>query len=350
MKGLKFTLLAGAAGALALTGPAAISTSALAQDVKGPEVNWKLSLWGKRRAFTEGMEYVSAEAAKRTGGKFNIKLFYGEQLSKSKQNLDNLSIGAFEAATFCAAYHPGKNAPLNVLDLPFLPLADFGTMRKVHDAIYNHPASKKALAKWKAHIYMSNILPQYEYMGRGKPPQSVADFKGKRLRALGGMGRAAKLLGATPSTMPASETYTALQRGTVDAIGFPYTYTFVSYKTEEISDWVTTNMKLGTVNCPTVFNQDAYAKLPDQYKKLLEDLKDGAYKAISSAYDKQDTENVARWKKEGKLKMVQIPENEMDQFRKIAGKPVWDAWVADNKGKIPAQELLDLVLKTAGGS
>ena len=32
--------------------------------------SWKLSLWGKRRAFTEGMEYVSAEAAKRTGGNF----------------------------------------------------------------------------------------------------------------------------------------------------------------------------------------------------------------------------------------------------------------------------------------
>ena len=348
MKLTKPLLAAGAAGALAMAGSVSVATTASAQEVKGPAVNWKLSLWGKRRAFTEGMEYVVAEAKKRTGGKFNIKLFYGEQLSKSKQNLDNLSIGAFEAATFCAAYHPGKNAPLNVLDLPFLPLADFGTMRKVHDAIYNHPSAKKALAKWKAHIYMSNILPQYEYMGRGKPPQSVADFKGKRLRALGGMGRAAKLLGATPSTMPASETYTALQRGTVDAIGFPYTYTFVSYKTEEISEWVTTNMKLGTVNCPTVFNTAAYAKLPDQYKKLLEDLKDGAYKAINDAYDSQDKSNIARWKKEGKLKMVQIPENEMAEFRKIAGKPVWDAWVADNKAKIPAQELLDLVLKTAG--
>ncbi len=347
MKGLKFTLLAGA-GALAFASPTVLATAAGAQTVDGPAVNWKLSLWGKRRAFTEGMEYVSAEAKKRTGGKFNIKLFYGEQLSKSKQNLDNLSIGAFEAATFCAAYHPGKNAPLNVLDLPFLPLSDFDTMRKVHDAVYAHPASKKALAKWKAVIYMSNILPQYEYMGRGEPPKSVADFKGKRLRALGGMGRAAKLLGATPSTMPASETYTALQRGTVDAIGFPYTYTFVSYKTEEISDWVTTNMKLGTVNCPTVFNADAYAKLPDQYKKLLDDLKDGAYKAINDAYDAQDKANIARWKKEGKLKMVQIPENEMAEFRKIAGKPVWDQWVADNKDKIPAQELLDLVLKTAG--
>ncbi len=348
MKGLKFTLLASAA-ALAFAGPVAYTTAAGAQDVKGPKVNWKLSLWGKRRAFTEGMEYVSAEASKRTGGNFNIRLYYGEQLSKSKQNLDNLSIGAFEAATFCAAYHPGKNRPLNVLDLPFLPIGDFDTVRRVHDAVYAHPSSAKALGKWKARLYMSNPLPQYEYMGKGAQPKSVADFKGKRLRALGGMGAAARLIGATPSTMPASETYTALARGTVDAIGFPYSYTFAAYKLDEVADWVTTNMKLGTVNCPTVFNTDAYAKLPEQYKKLLDELKDGAYKAIDSAYIEKDKANEAKWSKpDSKVKMIKIPDDQMVEFRKVAGKPVWEKWVADNKGKIPAQELLDLVMKTAG--
>ena len=332
-----------AAGA-SLTGSVA---PAAAQMVDGPEVNWKMSLWGKRRAFTEGVEYVSAQLAERTGGKFTLKLFYGDQLSKSKENLDGISIGAFEAAIFCASYHPGKNKPLNVLDLPFLPLSDFGVMRKVHQAVYDHPAAQEAMAKWNAVIYMPAILPQYEYMGRGEPPQSVADFEGKRLRALGGMGEAAKKLGATPSTMPASETYTALQRGTIDAIGFPYTYTFVSYKTEEISDWVTTNMKLGTVNCPTVFNVDAWNALPDQYKELLNSLKDGAAAAMQAAYDAQDVENVKRWKEEGKIQLVEIPEEEMAEFRRIGGKPVWDAWIEENKDELPAQELFDLVISTA---
>lgn len=348
MKFAKTSLLAGAS-ALAMAGMATTATQVTAQEVKGPAVNWKLSLWGKRRAFTEGMEYVSKEVSAKTGGKFKIKLFYGEQLSKSKENLDGIKLGAFEAATFCAAYHPGKNAPLNVLDLPFLPLADFGVMRKVHDAVYAHPASAKALAKWNAHIYMSNILPQYEYMGKGAMPKSVSDFKGKRLRALGGMGAAARLIGATPSTMPASETYTALQRGTVDAIGFPYSYTFAAYKLDEVADWVTTNMKLGTVNCPTVFSKTKYDALPDQYKKLLEDLKEGAYKAIEAAYIEKDKKNEAKWgAANSKVKMIKIPEDQMAEFRKIAGKPVWDKWVADNKGKIPSQELLDLVFKTAG--
>ncbi len=346
---MRKTLLSIGATTLALSfSMATLPTTAGAAMVDGPKVNWKFSLWGKRRAFSEGVEHVSAEVAKRTGGNFKIKIFYGDQLSKSKENLDGISIGAFHAAVFCASYHPGKNKPLNVLDLPFLPLNDLEVMRKVHDAIYNHPAAQNALSKWNAHLYMSNILPQYEYMGKGDIPKSVADFKGKRLRALGGMGRAAKLIGATPSTMPASETYTALQRGTVDAIGFPYSYTFAAYKLDEVADWVTTNMKLGTVNCPTVFNKKAYDKLPDQYKKLLDDVKPGAYAAMAAAYSAKDKINEKKWAEGGKIKMIKIPEDQMAEFRKIAGQPVWNAWVKENQGSLPAQELLDLVLKTAG--
>jgi TRAP-type C4-dicarboxylate transport system substrate-binding protein len=313
----------------------------------GPKVNWRLSLWGKRRAFTEGMEFVARTVSKGTCGRFSVKLYYGEQLSKSKENLDAISIGAIEAGMFCAAYHPGKNRPLNVLDLPFLPLANFDVMRRVHDAVYKHPAAKKSLEKWNAHIYMSNILPQYEYMGRGKAPKTVADFKGKRLRALGGMGRSAKAIGAVPTTMPASETYTALQRGTVDAVGFPYTYTFAAYKLDEIAEWYTTNMSLGTVNCPTVFNTKAYAKLPKQYRKILGEVKPGAYAAMKAAYAAKDKINIKKWQKMG-LKAVTLSKKEMTQFRRVGGEPIWDAWVEENKDEIPAKQLLDLVLKLSG--
>ena len=346
---MRKTILTVVAASLAAAGAslAGSVTPAAAQMVDGPEVSWKMSMWGKRRAFTEGAEYVSAQAAERTGGKFTIKLFYGDQLSKAKENLDGISLGAFEAAFFCASYHPGKNAPLNVLDLPFLPLSDFEVMRKVHDAVYAHPAAQEALAKWNAYLYMSNILPQYEYMGTGTPPQSVSDFQGKRLRALAGMGDAARLIGATPSTMPAAETYTALQRGTVDAIGFPYSYTFAAYKLDEVADWVTTNMSLGTVNCPTVFNTAAWNALPGQYQELLLSLKDGAYAAMSAAYQEKDVANEKKWREGGKIDMVQIPEDEMAEFRRVAGKPLWDTWVEENKDDLPAQELLDLVLSTA---
>jgi TRAP-type C4-dicarboxylate transport system substrate-binding protein len=343
-----FGVTAAAAAATLLFGTAAPITAFGAAKVDGPAVTWRVSLWGKRRAFTEGLEHISQELASRTGGKFKFKLYYGEQLSKSKENLDAISVGAVDAALFCASYHPQKNAPLNVLDLPFLPLQNFDVMRDVHDAIYAHPIAKNALLKWKAVLYQSSILPQYEYMGRGKPPATVADFKGMRLRALGGMGRSAIAIGAVPTTVPASEVYNALARGTVDAIGFPFTYAFSAYKVDEVAEWYTTNMSLGTVNCPIVFNQDSYAKLPSQYKGLLEELKGPSSKKQQAAYAKKDKENLAAWPK--KMKPVKIDPAAMDEFRQKGGEPLWSDWVNENKGDFDADGLLKLVLKTAAES
>ena len=49
--------------------------------VEGPKVKARIAL-GKRRAFTESWEFLSSEVKKRTGGNFELKLYYGEQLSK----------------------------------------------------------------------------------------------------------------------------------------------------------------------------------------------------------------------------------------------------------------------------
>jgi len=336
-----------AASAIALVlGVSAPVSTAKAQMVEGPEVTWRVSLWGKRRAFTESLEFISKTVKERTGGKFNFKLYYGEQLSKSKENLDAISVGAIDAALVCQSYHPGKLPAANVLDMPFLPITNFDVQYEVSKTIFDHPAVKKDFAKWNAIIFAINILPQYEYMGGGKPPASVADFEGMRLRALGGMGRAAKKIGAIPTTVTASETYTALQRGTVDAIGFPFTYAFSAYKLDEVAEWYTTNMKLGTVNCPVVANKDSWAKLPKQYRDLLNSLKRPAVEYQAAAYQKKDVENLKEWPK--KMKAITIPEDQMTEFREKAGRPVWEEWVADASKDVPeAQELLDLLLKTA---
>ncbi|NKB60130.1 MAG: C4-dicarboxylate ABC transporter substrate-binding protein [Alphaproteobacteria bacterium] len=346
-KTTQFLTLTVAASAVALLmGVSTPISSAKAQMVDGPEVTWRVSLWGKRRAFTESLEFISKTVKERTGGKFNFQLYYGEQLSKSKENLDSVAVGAIDAALVCQSYHPGKLPAANVLDMPFLPITNFDVQYEVSSAIFGHPAVKKDFAKWNAIIFAINVLPQYEYMGKGTPPATVADFKGKRLRALGGMGRSAKKIGAVPTTVTASETYTALQRGTVDAIGFPFTYAFSAYKLDEVADWYTTNMSLGTVNCPIVANKGSWEKLPKQYQDLLNGLKRQAVEFQSAAYQKKDIENLKVWPT--KMKAITIPEDQMAEFRRVAGKPIWDEWVAEASKTVPeAQELLDLLLKTA---
>lgn len=328
-------------------GLAAAPGIADAQTVDGPKISWRFSSWGQRRAITEGLEHLVAETARRTNGNFQIKIFYGEALSQAKENLDGISVGAFEAAYFCGSYHPAKHKPLNVLDLPFLPLTDLDNMYDVHMKVYEHPAVAGALAKWNAQLFMPNVLPQFEIMGRGKTPKDMNDFKGMRASLPGVIGRALSKVGITLSSMTAAETYTALERGTIDAVAFPYSYTFAAYKVDQISNWVTTNLAMGTIVCPTVINQKHWAALPQQYKDLLNSLRKPAHDVIVREYKKADQANEEKWRKQG-MALIKMPEQQQAEFRKIAARPIWDEWVAENKAEFDSQGLLDLVLKNAG--
>ena len=65
------------------------------------------------------------------------------------------------------------------------------------------------------------------------------------------------------------------------------------------------------------------------------------------SYAEQDIDNEERWRAGSRIEMVEFSESEMEKFRRIAGRPIWNAWVDENEGEIPARELLRIVLDTA---
>ena len=105
-----------------------------------------MSLWGKRRAFTEHVEKLAELVSEKTGGEFTLNISYGG-LSKNKENLDGISIGAFEMAQFCAGYHRDKNPTITVLELPFLGVNTLEEEVAVSHAVYAHPAVQADLAQ-----------------------------------------------------------------------------------------------------------------------------------------------------------------------------------------------------------
>ena len=65
----------------------------------------------------------------------SLNISYGG-LSKNRENLDGISIGAFEMAQFCAGYHPDKNRVVTVLELPFLGVENLEQEVAVSSAVY----------------------------------------------------------------------------------------------------------------------------------------------------------------------------------------------------------------------
>ncbi|MEQ9261334.1 MAG: C4-dicarboxylate TRAP transporter substrate-binding protein [Roseovarius sp.] len=315
---------------------------------------WNASLWGKRRAFTEHVEKLAELVNEKSGGEFTINLAYGETLSKNRENLDGIQIGAFEMAQICAGYHPDKNRLITVLELPFLGVENLDQEVAVSHAVYDHPAVADEMEQWNAKLLMTSPMPQYNLVGTGEPRDEVSEFEGMRVRATGGLGEAFKAVGGVPTSVTASEAYQAMDSGVVDTVAFAQ-HAHLSFGTINQATWWTANLNPGTVNCPVVVSIDAYESLSDEHRAILDESVPEAIDYYLENYGKL----LARWDEvlaEKNVEKVMISEEELASFRAKAADPARDAWIADMEAQgLPGQELYDLVVKTladakAGGS
>ncbi len=314
---------------------ACFATEALATE-------WNVSLWGKRRAFTEHVEKLAELVSEKTGGEFTLNLSYGG-LSKNRENLDGISIGAFEMAQFCAGYHADKNPSITVLELPFLGVSSLEQEIELSMAVYQHPATMKDLGRWNATLLMPSPLPQYNIVGIGDAPTTLADFEGLSVRATGGIGAAMKSIGAVPTSMSATEVRQAMDSGVVKAVSFaPHAH--MSFGTIENGTWWTTNLNPGTVNCPVVVNSDALADLSDAHRAALLDSVD---EALAHYVDNYNNNTMTKWGPELETRgiaSVTFSDAEIAAFKEAAAAPAAAAWIeANNARGLPAQELYDLV-------
>jgi len=322
----------------------AVAALAVAFASEAIATEWNVSVWGKRRAFTEHVEKLAELVAAKTNGEFTMNVSYGG-LSKNRENLDGISIGAFEMAQFCAGYHRDKNRVVTVLELPFLGVENLAQEVAVSKAVYAHPAAAEEMAQWNAKLLMTSPMPQYNLVGTGEPRQTLADFEGMRVRATGGIGKAFAAVGGVPTSVTATEAYQAMEGGLVDTVAFAQ-HAHLSFGTINQATWWTANLNPGTVNCPVVVNIDAYEDLSDVEREALDS-------SIPEALDHYLTnygELLGRWDavlKEKGVAKVQISDDVIAEFRAKAADPIRDEWIKDMEAQgLPGQELYDLVVRT----
>jgi hypothetical protein len=159
----------------ALVAFATTSTFTIAQaaEVEGPEVKWNVRCGARRAPSPPDLKRLKEVVRSQDRRQVPVEFHYGEALSKSRENLDGISVGAFEAAMTCNFYHPQKNPALMVSDHAVPADGNWDDNRKIRDAVYHHPAVQKEHEQWNAMLYMSSYLPQYEFLGKGEPPMKL---------------------------------------------------------------------------------------------------------------------------------------------------------------------------------
>ncbi|HBV54887.1 MAG TPA: C4-dicarboxylate ABC transporter substrate-binding protein [Rhodobacteraceae bacterium] len=324
---------------------AAVAALAFGFASEAVATEWNVSVWGKRRAFTEHIEKIAELVSQKTNGGFTMNISYGG-LSKNTENLDGIQIGAFEMAQICAGYHEDKNPAVTVLELPFLGVATLEEEVAVSNAIYAHPAVKADFARWNAQLLMSSPMPQYNLVGRGDPRDTLASMAGMRVRATGGLGDAFSTVGAVPTSVTSAEAYNAMESGVVDTVAFaPHAH--LSFRTIDQATWWTENLNPGTVNCPVVMNIDAYNALSAEERAALDGSVDEAIAYYIDFYNNQTMTKWAATLEEKNVAKVNFTDEQIAEFRDKAAAPVREAWIAkmDSAG-IPGKELYDIVVST----
>lgn len=326
MKIINKTLLAGLVCGSLLAGEALAATE------------WNVSLWGKRRAFTENVEKLAELVEQKTNGEFTLNISYGG-LSKSKENLDGIAIGAFEMAQFCSFYHKQKNPTITVTELPYSRDVSLARIAKIQAMVHKHPVVVKDLARWNATLLMPTPLPQYNIVSKSDPLKSLQGFEGLRVRGPGGIMGVLSKLGAIKTGVPFTEVRQAMDSGVIDAASFaPHAHLATgSYK---VGQWATTNLNLGTANCPVVVNSDALDSLKPEYREALLGSIDEAIAFYVENYENNTTKKYQQAIEEIGLTQVTFTPAQTATLNELA-ESVRKEWIESNAGDFDSQALFD---------
>lgn len=310
-----------------------------------PKYKWRAQLLTPLTSYM-GIVYWGTWAKlvkERTNGQVEIKLFPPGAIAKGSQIYGAVQNGAVEVGCSYGAYHATEipaayaeySIPMGFKDMNAL--YDFfykykdGAVLKLLDGLYR----KKGTTLLSVAGFTVGFMTKF-------PIESVADVKGKKLRASGSYNALLKGLGAAPVLLASPEQYMALQRGTIDGTLNPL-YMAETYKLKEVIKYIVLPpMGFGTGD--TYVNLKAWNKLPPDLQKIVRQASvDAALNYFKIEYDKLESADIKKAEALG-VKVVRLPPAELKKIREAA-KPLWEKVAAMSPG---SKEVIELMKDFSG--
>lgn len=286
------------------------------------------------------MERWVKEVEKRTNGKVKVDTYPGGTLLHAKNMFDGVAAGTADIGCTCTSYFPGMFPVVEAVDLPLGWPSSTVASVSLWELVNKY--KPKELEKWK--IITMFTCPPANIMSM-KPVRSLADIKGYELRASGTGAKVLELLGAGPVAMPQTDVPEALQKGVIKG-NVSSLEVLKDFKYAEHCRHVTGNVNLFVVSFAVVMNKAKWNSLPDDVKKVFDDLR--KEQAIwTGQYVDNHVKEALRWSKETfkDFQMYNLPANELSKWYALL-KPMNDKYLKDTEAKgLPAKAILDDVMK-----
>ena len=325
----KFLKTAAAAGAAVA---ASASVGPFIQTAKAKTTVWKVqSTWDAGTSGYTLFEAWCKSFKEKSGGELDIKPFPAKSVAADNNALfEAVKTGVLQGMNAFTLYWAGK-IPASV----FLSSYPVGPDQPAQWDIMFDALGMKELAReiYQKHglFYVGHIHHDANIIHSKKPVNSVADFQGMKLRVPGGMvAEVFQSFGASTVSLPGSDIFPALEKGTIDAAD----YVGPAVNWDLGFAQVTKYILFGPPGLMSIYqpvdlmeftaNAGAWKRLSPEMQTLVEEQ----VKVFSSQHflgiQKRNVEALAKFKEAGSV-VNRMSQDDVDQFRKKA-IPIWFNW------------------------
>jgi C4-dicarboxylate-binding protein DctP len=253
----------------------------------------------------KALDQFASDVKGATGGKVDVQIFGAEQLFKANQNIAAVARGQVEAAAIVSLSWTSTIPEMAVTTIPYL-VSRTEQLRKFPASDLAALLDRKIDAKGVHNIAWLLDANNAVITSSRKPLVAPDDFKGVKIRGLSKLFDASLVaMGASPSAMPGSEVYQALQSGVLDAgiTSLDAAYARRYYEVQKYG--VASNLL--TVYETLVVNPAWWAKLPADAKRAIEAAAQKTEAALMPDGDGIDPAEVAKLRDKGMQVTVLTP-------------------------------------------
>lgn len=297
----------------------------------------KFAEFAPKMVRTEGVLWWIQEVEKRTGGRVKIEYYPAESLVKARDMPEAVRSGIADIVTFVPVYYPAKIPSWTFPEVSPVSSA-YAAMMAVYDLYAEEPALQKDLDRWNCRMLFPMTSAGETIMTMREKSSSLADLKGKKIRATGDQSVLIQRVGGVAVPLPQPETFTALQTKNLDGVlGFPSQAVSFGY-VEVTKSWL--RGLAGQYVNPAMISKNAWNKLPEDIRTIMLDVGREQVAFVAALQKKEEGAILRDVQQKNGIEVIELSQADRDHW-KAQFAPIQEAWIKDKIAKgIPAESIL----------
>lgn len=278
-------------------------------------------LWPPTHPMSKAAKLWIEKIEKEASGKVKIQAFWAGALYRPKGSAVELAKGVADIGEFSGAYAPMGFDFEKSMRMAFWGVSDRTFARQVYyNSMKKFPALSREFEEAGIKVLAYASIPPYQLLLSKKKVEKPADFKGMTIKASGDLAKVAAGLGGEGIVMPMSESYTALQKSTIDGVFAPYE-TMKSFRFAEVVKYALT---LDIASAPAGhwgFCKKSWEKLPPDIQKVFEDNVEWFGNKIEELVFETEDKAIG-YAKGNNVQFLKLSHSDMDQVYQLVDKTV----------------------------